>query len=185
MPAVLQPTKHVRRKMIHGFAPPSVGGLAAAFSEKDAGLPQPGNFGIGRVLLGAVVGFADRHVDVQIWNDAVGFLKGDARAVLVEVGQNALRQHRRGLGEFPRHIVSWLDDDHHGQRGIAENLLILAWPDDTLLLFLRKQLCVWRQKRAVGTPLNLLGPALVANSWCRSHEKRKTRKPEIQIANSG
>lgn len=185
MPAVLQPIEHVGREVIHGLAPSGVGSRAAAFSKERASLPQTGNFSKGRVLLGAVIGFADRDVYIEIWDDAVGFLKGDARAVLVEVGQNALRQHRRGLGEFPRHIVSWLDDDHHGQRGIAENLLILAWPDDTLLLFLRKQLCVWRQKRAVGTPLNLLGPALVANSWCRSHEKRKTRKPEIQIANSG
>jgi hypothetical protein len=42
-----------------------------------------------------------------------------------------------------------------------------------------------RQKRAVGTPLNSLGPALVANSLCRELGKPMMRDLEIQIGNSG
>jgi hypothetical protein len=42
-----------------------------------------------------------------------------------------------------------------------------------------------RQKRAVGTPLSSLGPALVANSLCRWQEKRTMRESEVQIGNPG
>jgi hypothetical protein len=41
------------------------------------------------------------------------------------------------------------------------------------------------QKRAVGTPLISLGPALVANSLCPGQEKHTMCELEVQIANSG
>jgi hypothetical protein len=41
------------------------------------------------------------------------------------------------------------------------------------------------QKRAIGTPLISLGPALVANSLCREQEKCTMREPEFQTGNSG
>ena len=41
------------------------------------------------------------------------------------------------------------------------------------------------QKRAVGTPLISLGPALVANSLCPGQAKRTMRETEVQIGNSG
>ena len=42
-----------------------------------------------------------------------------------------------------------------------------------------------RAKRAVGTALISLGPALVANSLCQEQGKRTLHKPEVQIGNSG
>jgi hypothetical protein len=57
--------------VIQRIAPSGVGSRAAAFSEEYAGLAQPSNFNRSRVLLGAVIGFADRDVDVQIWDDAL------------------------------------------------------------------------------------------------------------------